>query len=64
MDIGCSGDIHYKKYLEKMIEELELKENIEFKAYFPKHSDMLKHIQQAKYAESNERTRTFHKNAK
>jgi glycosyltransferase involved in cell wall biosynthesis len=33
-----------------MIEELKLKENIEFDDYFPKQSDMHKHIQQAKYA--------------
>jgi len=33
-----------------MIEELNLKDNIEFTDYFPKHSDMHKHIQQTKYA--------------
>ena len=50
LNIVGSCDIRYKKYLENMIEELELKENIKFNDYFPQHSDMLKHIQQAKYA--------------
>ena len=44
----CALD--YRKYLDKMIEELQLKDNIEFNNYFPKQSDMLRHIQQAKYA--------------
>jgi len=44
----CSDD--YRKYLDKMIEELQLKDNIEFTEYFIKQSDMHKHIQQAKYA--------------
>jgi len=50
LNIVGKCDIDYKKYLEKMIEELELKENIEFTDYFPKQSDMHKHIQKAKYA--------------
>jgi len=50
LNIVGNYDINYKKYLEKMIEELELKENIKFNDYFPQHSDMLKHIQKAKYA--------------
>jgi len=44
----CAVD--YLKYLVEMIEELQLKDNIEFTNYFPKQSDMLRHIQQAKYA--------------
>jgi len=50
LNIVGSCDINYKKYLEKMIVELKLKNNIEFTDYFPKQSDMHKHIQQAKYA--------------
>jgi len=44
----CAAD--YRKFLDKMIEELRLKDNIEFTEYFIKQSDMHKHIQQAKYA--------------
>lgn len=44
----CADD--YRKNLYKMIEELQLKDNIEFTEYFIKQSDMHKHIQQAKYA--------------
>ena len=44
----CAAD--YRKFLDKMIEKLQLKDNIEFTDYFIKQSDMHKHIQQAKYA--------------
>ena len=47
--VGMCTD-NYRKYLDKMIEELQLKNNIEFTEYFIKQSDMHKHIQQAKYA--------------
>lgn len=50
LNIVGNCDINYKKYLDKMIEELNLKDSIEFTDYFPKQSDMHKHIQQAKYA--------------
>lgn len=44
----CDADYH--KFLDKMIEELQLRDNIEFTEYFIKQSDMHKHIQHAKYA--------------
>ena len=50
LNIVGNCHINYKKYLDKMIEELNLKDSIEFTDYFPKQSDMHKHIQKAKYA--------------
>lgn len=50
LNIVGKCDIDYKKYLGKMIKELKLIDNIEFTEYFPKQSDMHKHIQQARYA--------------
>jgi len=50
LNIVGKCDVDYRQYLEKMIKELKLIDNIEFTEYFPKQSDMHKHIQQARYA--------------
>lgn len=39
-----------KKYLEKIIDELELNENISFTPFFENHDDMLRHVMQSRFA--------------
>jgi glycosyltransferase involved in cell wall biosynthesis len=45
---GCAPQ--YKAHLERLIEKLNMKDNVHFRGYFPLQSDMFKHIQCSSFA--------------